>query len=155
MQPPMPPPPSDDPPLTAALRPTHLRARPPADIRARVDRSFVPFPETMSCMTQFDVAMGCTSVRGKFRQAYRYGGWRDCGAAWSDFWFCMRYRAYPDETKREAIAERYREKEEKILAGPNCQDVWEERERPSAIFQLGPRSDPRVTSPEADAGGSQ
>jgi Protein of unknown function (DUF3128) len=105
-------------------------------------------------MTQFDVAMGCTGMRGKFRQAYRYGGWRDCGAAWSDFWFCMRYRAYPDEAKREAIAERYREKEEKILAGPNCQDVWEEREQPSAIFQLAERSDPQVASLGADSGSS-
>jgi hypothetical protein len=100
-------------------------------------------------MTQFDVAMGCTSVRGKFRQAYRYGGWRDCGAAWSDFWFCMRYRAYPAETKREAIVERYREKEEKILAGPNCQDVWEEREAPGAqLFRLGPQLNPQGSMPQ-------
>src|ERR1700744_3763840 len=89
MQPPAPPPPSDDPAPPTALQPTHLRARPTEEIRARVDRSFVPFPETMSCMTRFDVAMGCTGMRGKFRQAYRYGGWRDCGEAWSDFWFCM------------------------------------------------------------------
>lgn len=145
-----PPPPSDDP--SPALRPTHLRSRPAADIRARIDRSFVPFPETMSCMTQFDVAMGCSSVRGKFRQSYRHGDWRDCSGAWNDFWFCMRYRAYPDEAKREAIAERFREKEERILAAPNCQDVWEERETPSTIFQLAPQPDTTKPAPEADAG---
>jgi hypothetical protein len=34
---------------------------------------------------------------------------------------------YSDDQKREMAKDHYREKEKKILAGPNSQDVWDER----------------------------
>jgi len=43
----------------------------------------------------------------------------------------MRQRVYSEEQKRERIKEYYREREKRILAGPNSQDVWDEREKPA------------------------
>jgi hypothetical protein len=39
----------------------------------------------------------------------------------------MRLRMYTGESKRERVQDHYREREKKVLAGPNSQDVWDER----------------------------
>jgi hypothetical protein len=40
----------------------------------------------------------------------------------------MRQRVHSEEQKRDRIKEYYREREKRILSGPNSQDVWDERE---------------------------
>jgi len=116
------------------------RPRATEDIKRRLDGSTVPFPDTMSCQTQFDLAMGCSGMMGKFRHVYRYGGWRSCSEVWSDFWFCMRTRTYPKESKQELIRDRYYQKELKVLSGPNSEDVWRERDKKlQPFFHLDPR----------------
>lgn len=80
----------------------------------------------MSCRATFDAAFYCSSLGGHFNDIYRYGQLRDCSEHWSDFWFCMRTKnSYgPVDTKHRMIQDRYREKEEKLRAGPSSEDFW-------------------------------
>ena len=103
-------------------------------IEERVDKSIVPLSETMSCQIAFDQATRCAGIAGRFRYNYRYGGVQSCSPLWSDFWFCMRSRSMPDDIKRANIKDRYKQKEVVFLSGPNCEDVWEERDTPVENF---------------------
>ena len=84
----------------------------------------------MSCREAFDTAMHCRGPGGQFLNLYRYGEFRQCTEQWGAFWFCMRTRTKPRETKERLMEEWYREREEKRYeAGvrPSSEDVWEER----------------------------
>ena len=95
----------------------------------------VHYPETMSCRDAFDAAFYCSSFGGQFINVYRYGGSRSCSDHWSQFWWCMRNKSRPEETKKELIREFYRKKEEKYVDGPSSEDVWEQRtERVARAF---------------------
>jgi len=96
-------------------------------IQSRVDESIAYFPDSMTCQQAFDLALTCSNPMGQLRNGYRHGAWGNCSVQWGDFWFCMRARMYSGEQKQEMIRNHYREKEKNILAGPNSQDVWEER----------------------------
>jgi hypothetical protein len=99
----------------------------------------VTFPDTMSCRQAFDDAFYCNSLGGQFNHVYRYGSVRSCSDNWSQFWFCMRTRSKSEESKREAIQDWYRKKEAKHRAGPNSEDIWEERsERVERAFDWDP-----------------
>ena len=93
------------------------------------DDRISPFPTSMHCTTMFDAAWHCQLFGGQFINVYRYGGLRDCSDAWSRFWFCMRTnRAYmSDERRQERVERYYREREKRLLRGPNSEDVWEAR----------------------------
>lgn len=117
-----------------------LREKLPARQQAETKVSeIVTFPDTMSCRQAFDDAFYCNSLGGQFNHVYRYGSVRSCSDNWSQFWFCMRTRSKSDESKREAIQEWYRKKEAKHRAGPNSEDIWEERsERVQRAFDWDP-----------------
>ncbi|KAF2434453.1 hypothetical protein EJ08DRAFT_569516, partial [Tothia fuscella] len=87
------------------------------------------YPETMSCRTAFDDAFYCQSIGGQFINVYRFGTYRNCSENWSQFWFCMRTRGKPEERKRLEIQEFYKKKEAKQRAGPNSEDIWEQRDK--------------------------
>ncbi|ODH26216.1 hypothetical protein ACO22_04732 [Paracoccidioides brasiliensis] len=80
------------------------------------------YPTTMSCRSAFDYAFFCQSFGGQWVNVYRYGELRSCSEHWSDFWFCMRTRSYPDEEKAKMIADRYRKKAVKYKTGPSSED---------------------------------
>src|SRR4051794_9306041 len=86
-----------------------------------------PYPTEMSCRAAFDSAFFCKSPGGRFMDIYRYGAMRDCSEHWTDFWFCMRIKSKAASLKRELVEERYRQKEERLKAGPNSEDVWDVR----------------------------
>ncbi|EEH37579.1 hypothetical protein PAAG_07997 [Paracoccidioides lutzii Pb01] len=88
------------------------------------------YPTTMSCRSAFDYAFFCQSFGGQWVNVYRYGELRSCSEHWSDFWFCMRTRSYPDEEKAKMIADRYRKKAVKYKTGPSSEDVWDVRTEP-------------------------
>ncbi|KAF2849875.1 hypothetical protein T440DRAFT_499447 [Plenodomus tracheiphilus IPT5] len=86
-------------------------------------------PRTMSCRAAFDSAFYCSSLGGHFNDLYRYGQLRSCSDHWNDFWFCMRTKnSYSGrDVKERMVQDRYREKEVKLLSGPNSEDVWVRR----------------------------
>jgi len=88
-------------------------------------------PTEMSCRQAFDLAWGCQSPVGQFRNIYRYGEMRACSEQWDDFWFCMRTKGWSGETKKQMIRQHYRNKElRKYGPGkPSSEDVWESRDR--------------------------
>ncbi|KAI0485786.1 hypothetical protein F4859DRAFT_511978 [Xylaria cf. heliscus] len=97
-------------------------------------------PTTMSCRQAFDQAYHCNSLGGQWTAVYRAGTMRSCSDQWSDFWFCMRTRAFTGSVKEDAIRDHYRQKElAKYGPGqPNSTDVWEpraERLPPDSAFQ--------------------
>jgi len=83
----------------------------------------------MSCRAAFDSAFYCASLGGHFNDLYRYGQLRSCSDHWADFWFCMRTNnSYNgSDVKQRMVYERYREKELKVLSGPNSEEVWVRR----------------------------
>jgi hypothetical protein len=96
----------------------------------------------MSCRAAFDSAFYCSSLGGHFNDIYRYGQLRACTEHWNDFWFCMRVNnSYNSrDTKERMVQERYREKEERVKAGPSSEDVWRvrgEREQVVGAFGAG------------------
>lgn len=87
-------------------------------------------PTTMNCESSFNLAFHCRSLSGQFTALYRYGGVRDCGDKWNDFWFCMRAKGFGDgKVKEDAIRDHFRQKElAKYGPGrPSSEDVWRER----------------------------
>lgn len=95
-----------------------------------LDDDFDPnLPRTMSCRAAFDSAFYCSSLGGHFNDIYRYGQLRSCSEHWSDFWFCMRTKnSYSSaDVKERIIQDRYREKEKKLMGGPNSENVWQRR----------------------------
>ncbi|PGH13755.1 hypothetical protein AJ79_03454 [Helicocarpus griseus UAMH5409] len=88
------------------------------------------YPTTMSCRSAFDYAFFCQSFGGQWVNVYRYGELRSCSEHWSDFWFCMRTRSYPEEAKAKMIADHYRKKAVKYKTGASSEDVWDVRKEP-------------------------
>lgn len=86
-------------------------------------------PRSMSCRAAFDSAFYCSSLGGHFNDIYRYGQLRSCSDHWNDFWFCMRTKnSYSgQDVKERMVQERYREKEDRVKAGPNSEHVWTKR----------------------------
>ncbi|KAF1845364.1 uncharacterized protein K460DRAFT_107977 [Cucurbitaria berberidis CBS 394.84] len=86
-------------------------------------------PRTMSCRAAFDSAFYCSSLGGHFNDIYRHGQLRACSEHWNDFWFCMRTKnSYSGrDVKERMVQDRYREKENRLKAGPNSEDVWVKR----------------------------
>jgi hypothetical protein len=86
-------------------------------------------PRSMSCRAAFDSAFYCSSLGGHFNDIYRHGQLRSCNEHWNDFWFCMRTKnSYSgQDVKERLVQDRYREKENKLKAGPNSEDVWSRR----------------------------
>ncbi|PVI04173.1 hypothetical protein DM02DRAFT_203261 [Periconia macrospinosa] len=103
----------------------HLASPPPSSTPATPHDPH--FPTTMSCRAAFDNAFYCSSFGGHFNDIYRYGQLRSCSEQWADWRFCMRIKTFSAEAKAEAIQDRYREKEKKLLDGPNSEDVWRRR----------------------------
>ena len=98
-------------------------------------------PTSMSCRQAFDLAWGCQSPVGQFTAVYRYGGPRQCGELWTDFFFCMRARTLAPGPKAAAIREHYRRKEDlKYGPGkPSSEDVWRSRDEkvaPGTAFAM-------------------
>ena len=87
-------------------------------------------PTTMSCRQAFDMAFHCNSLGGQWTSVYRSGSVRSCSEHWSDFWFCMRTRAYPAGQREAAIRDHYRRREwtrYRAPGQPSSTDVWEPR----------------------------
>ena len=87
-------------------------------------------PTTMSCRQAFDMAFHCNSLGGQWTSVYRSGAVRSCSEHWSDFWFCMRTRAYPDAQRAAAVRDHYRRREwlrYRAPGRPSSTDVWEPR----------------------------
>ncbi|KAK5635250.1 hypothetical protein RRF57_010962 [Xylaria bambusicola] len=120
---------------------THSSPEPASSLPPRLDPiSESLLPTTMSCRQAFDHAFHCNSLGGQWTSVYRSGTVRSCSEQWSDFWFCMRTRAYSGTVKEEAIKDFYRQKElRKYGPGmPNSTDIWEprtERLPPGTAFQ--------------------
>ncbi|CAO2655855.1 Nn.00g046580.m01.CDS01 [Neocucurbitaria sp. VM-36] len=121
-------PPSLSTPSAPSASSTTLSPTPATDTSLDED-SDSSLPRTMSCRTAFDSAFYCSSLGGHFNDIYRYGQLRSCSEHWNDFWFCMRTKnSYSGaDVKERMVQERYREKEERLKAGPNSEDVWERR----------------------------
>lgn len=121
-----PPPPDQD-------RPTPSRTTAPEAERLNPLAEEI-LPTTMSCRQAFDAAFYCQSLGGQFNNIYRYGTIRSCSENWSDFWFCMRTRAYTGVGKEEMIRQHYREREKRRYGkqdgpGKSSEDVWSSRDK--------------------------
>ena len=88
-----------------------------------------PYPTSMSCTTYFDAAWFCQLPGGQFVNVYRYGTFRKCSDLWSRFWFCMRTNRgfMSDEQRQRRVKAFYKERERRLLEGPNSEQVWEAR----------------------------
>lgn len=84
----------------------------------------------MSCREAFDNAFYCQSLGGKFNDIYRFGEMKSCSDHWSSFWFCMRTKSKPEDTKARLIKEHYMQRAAKYKLGPSSEDVWEVRSEP-------------------------
>jgi hypothetical protein len=107
---------------------------------AKAGHSIAPLQDSMNCRQSFDEAMYCSFLGSHFNNIYRYGELRECSDKWSDFWFCARMRSYPQAEKEQAIRDRFRTREEeKYIAGPSSEDVWESRKQPvDRAFHMDP-----------------
>ncbi|KAF2866910.1 hypothetical protein BDV95DRAFT_443293, partial [Massariosphaeria phaeospora] len=85
------------------------------------------YPRTMSCRAAFDSAFYCASLGGHFNDIYRYGTLRACSEHWADWRFCMALKNRSADAAAEAVQQRYRDKEAKVLEGPNSEEVWTRR----------------------------
>ncbi|KAF2749677.1 hypothetical protein M011DRAFT_392829, partial [Sporormia fimetaria CBS 119925] len=85
------------------------------------------YPRTMSCRAAFDTAFYCASLGGHFNDIYRYGELRQCSEQWADWRFCMGLKTRTKADREGLIQERYKAKEEKMLQGPNSEQVWKRR----------------------------
>lgn len=106
------------------------------------DRVITPdrlYPDTMSCSDAFNRAFYCQSIGGQFMNVYRHGELRECADNWSEFWFCMKTRSQPEDTKRKNIRSFYAERDAKYKDKPSSEDVWEKRlEMNEKAFDLNP-----------------
>ncbi|KAF1834370.1 hypothetical protein BDW02DRAFT_630489 [Decorospora gaudefroyi] len=114
---------------TPTPTPTTADAHPPTLSPTPTTPPDPTHPTHLSCRTTFDAAFYCSSLGGHFNDIYRYGQLRSCSEHWNDFWFCMRTKnSYGgEEAKRRAVQQLYREKEDRVRAGPNSEWVWRRR----------------------------
>lgn len=117
---------SIDPEKTAVAAATarEIASRPPEEPRESM------FADTMSCSQCFDMAYYCSSVGGQLNNVYRYGALRSCSDLWAQWRFCMRSKAWGDETRRIKTREFNREKAAKFKIGKSSEDIWEVRKEP-------------------------
>ncbi|KAF2789275.1 hypothetical protein K505DRAFT_328343 [Melanomma pulvis-pyrius CBS 109.77] len=110
--------------------PNAPRSPPPPSLNSHqttATSDLTSYPTTMSCSAAFDSAFYCSSLGGHFNDIYRYGQLRSCSEHWADWRFCMGLKSKSAEAKREAVQDRYRDKEEKVRGKKNSEDVWERR----------------------------
>lgn len=88
------------------------------------------FASQMSCSQCFDMAYYCSSIGGQLNNVYRYGALRSCSDLWAQWRFCMRSKAWGEETRRMKIRDFNREKAAKYKIGKSSEDVWEVRREP-------------------------
>jgi len=88
------------------------------------------FATQMSCSQCFDMAYYCSSIGGQLNNVYRYGALRSCSDLWAQWRFCMRSKAWGEETRKMKIRDFNREKAAKYKIGKSSEDVWEVRREP-------------------------
>lgn len=99
--------------------------------------------EPLSCMKSFDKLLGCYSISNQIKSIYRYGNldYDACNQSFRDFKFCLslKYKYDNSDPNNDLQSLHWnRRKAEKILNGPNSQDVWEARQiepMESALFK--------------------
>lgn len=82
------------------------------------------YPSTLSCRAAFDSAYYCQSLGGQFNAVYRFGTLKSCSDHWAQWRFCMRLKTVPEEQKAERVQRWYKEREAKVRAGRNSEEVW-------------------------------
>lgn len=82
------------------------------------------YPSTLSCRAAFDSAYYCQSLGGQFNAVYRFGTLQSCSDHWAQWRFCMRLKTEPEEQKAERVQRWYKEREAKVRAGRNSEEIW-------------------------------
>ncbi|KAG0151397.1 hypothetical protein CROQUDRAFT_651230 [Cronartium quercuum f. sp. fusiforme G11] len=105
-------------------------------LKAEIDHqqisSIISGNESVSCLTAFDNLLLCYSLSNQLKSIYRYGELNHtCSSKLDDFKFCLSLKAL-DKDKRAGLW--HQRKAEKILNGPNSEDVWDRRSVNSVLL---------------------
>ena len=117
------------------------------------------YPARASCTILFDTAFHCASPYGHFLNVYRYGTFRQCGALWNEYMWCLRTnRGWMSQEEREERTLRKgweKERGRLIERGGTSEEIWEPRKlvlkdafsEGQNVVLLGKDGDPSKTKP--------
>ena len=100
------------------------------------------------CRTYLDLAYECVSFRGKLRDYYRHGTFRDCSCYYEEFYFCVKQKAYDGARAEEHFQERRKEK----LQAYQTEQQSKDHLRLEAIWSVRSVPPPEFASSEQMAG---
>ncbi|ODQ66901.1 hypothetical protein NADFUDRAFT_14390, partial [Nadsonia fulvescens var. elongata DSM 6958] len=89
------------------------------------------YPVEMSCYRAFEELIGCYSIGGQFRHAWRYGGLGLCEDKQDRWTFCIKQSFSSEAEKARQVQNWYKQKLARDMATKgSSESVWASRSEP-------------------------